>query len=86
MQETGEIGPDDDPTLGIPGAGDLSHVGGAPAVSYEALLKRLQTFTDIDVGDTDASLIGEVVGQDRQNMLAKAYQDRRSELAGKGRK
>ena len=86
-KQTGEITPEDDPTLGIPGAGNLSHVGnGAPSVSYEALLKRLQTFTDIDVGDTDASLIGEVVGQDRQNMLAKAYQDRRSELAGKGRK
>lgn len=58
--------------------GEISN--GVPAVNYESLLKRLQTFTDVDVGDTDASLIGQIDGQDRQNVLAKAYQTRRAEL------
>lgn len=55
---------------------------GAPAVNYEALLKRLQNGSDLDALDTDASLIGQIEGQDRQNVLAKAYQDRRAELTG----
>lgn len=54
---------------------------GPPAVNYEALLKRLQTFTDADTGDADAGLIGQIEGQDRQNTLAQAYQARRAELA-----
>lgn len=86
----GAPGVDDDPTLGIPGAGDISHVGkadGAPAVDYEALLKRLQTGTSIDVLDVDAGLIGEIEGQDRQNTLAKHYKIRRGELQeGKAKK
>lgn len=80
----------DDPTLGIPGAGYISHVGGeggAPAVDYEALLKRLQNGADTETLDLDASLIGAIEGTDRQNALAKAYQARRAELtAPKGKK
>lgn len=55
---------------------------GAPAVNYEALLVRLQTGKDVDTLDADASLIGGIEGQDRQNALAKAYQDRRAEITG----
>ncbi len=54
---------------------------GAPAINYEALLARLKTGRDVDMLDADASLIGGIEGQDRQNELAKAYQDRRAELA-----
>lgn len=53
---------------------------GPPAVNYEALLARLQTGTSVDALDEDATLIGQVDGQDRQNVLAKAYQTRRAEL------
>ena len=79
----GTPGPEDDVSLGIPGAGDISHVGkgnGAPAVDYEKLLARLHNGTDVDALDADASLIGSVPGQDRQNVLARAYQKRRTEL------
>jgi len=85
---TGEIATDpmtddDDPTLGIPGAGDISHVGnGAPAVNFEALLQRLKTGTSLDTLDADASLIGEVGDFEQRNVLTKAYQVRRAELAG----
>lgn len=61
---------------------DTSEINGAPTVDEQALLKRLQTFTDVDVGDNDATLIGQVKGQDRQNLFAKTYQDRRAELTG----
>ena len=54
---------------------------GAPVVNYGALLARLRTGKDVDTLDLDASLIGQIEGQDRQNTLAKAYQDRRAELA-----
>lgn len=78
----------DDPTLNIPGAGDISHVGnartgGAPDVDYEKLLTRLQSATSVEILDADASLIGEVEGFDRRNVLTKAYGDRRLELAPK---
>ena len=75
---------DDDPTLGIPGAGDISHVGsdaGAPKVDYEKLLARLQNGSDIDTLDTDATLIGELADFGQRNTATKAYQDRRAELA-----
>lgn len=59
---------------------DTGEINGAPAVDEEALLKRLQTFSDIDVGDNDATLIGQVKGQDRQNLFAETYQARRAEV------
>lgn len=76
---------DDDPTLKIPGAGDISHVGqaGAPKVNYEALLARLQTASSIDILDEDSNLIGAIDDQDRRNTLTKASQKRRKELGGK---
>lgn len=70
-----------DPTLGIPGAGDISHVGsGAPAVDFVKLKAALQSRTDIDTLDADAALIQEIPGLKRQNELAQLYTKRRKEL------
>jgi hypothetical protein len=68
------------------GAADAGGDGGAPTVNYEALLKRIENATDVDLLDTDASLIGQVPEQDRQNNLAKAYQKRRAELTAPKKK
>jgi hypothetical protein len=80
----GAPGVDDDPTLGMPGAGDISHVGGtangAAAVDYEKLLAEIKGSADLDTIDNHATLIGQVDGADRQNALAKAYKLRRGEL------
>lgn len=82
--KTGEIigntqNGDDDPTLGIKGAGDLSHVGGddknngAPKVVYEDLLTRIQNPTSKEKLQQDATLIGAVDGDDRRNTLNIAF-------------
>lgn len=69
----------EDPTLGIPGAGNIEHVG-APQINYEALLQQLQNASSVEVLETAATLIGAVDGMDRQNSLAEFYKKRREEL------
>ncbi len=69
-----EVEDDPDLTQDIPSS--------APTITYEKLHVRLQNAHDIDVLDADASLIGTIEGQDRQNNLAHVYKRRRAELNG----
>jgi len=69
-----EVEGDPDLTQDIPSS--------APTITYEKLHVRLQNAHDIDVLDADASLIGTIEGQDRQNNLAHVYKRRRAELNG----
>jgi hypothetical protein len=80
-QSTGEIKSD------ASNGGAKPEATGAPAVNYEALLKRLQTGGSIDALDADASLIGELADFGERNAATKIYTDRRAELtAPKGKK
>jgi hypothetical protein len=71
--------PADDPTLNIPGAGDISHVGG-PGIDFVKLKAAIEASTDVDALDANATLIGDIADMGQQNTLAKLYTARREEL------
>lgn len=80
-KETGELGEGasmfggEDQTQGMEKAGDISDIG----VTYEALIKKLETSESIDAIDEAASLIGKLP-HDRRNTATETYQARRNEL------
>lgn len=70
---------DRDITQDIKGAG-AEGTAGAPIVEYEKLKASLESRTELDMLDADATLIGAVPDVDRRNTLTKLYQKRRKEL------
>lgn len=74
-KETGEV------KTGDQTAATGNAAGEAMTVDFDKLKASLETRTDTDTLDADASLIGQIADADRQNQLTKIYQKRRKELA-----